>query len=86
MLVNFVMMRIFQYQEDPEMAALYQRHFQEGVAIAQQNLSAPNINQPLIMSGGLLLNGPENRAYRGVYGQAGIFVQPGSPYPLGKVW
>lgn len=82
MLVNFVMMRIFQYQEDPEMAAVYQRHFQEGVAIAQQNLAAPNSNQPLIMSGGLQLTGLgywwENTP--------GISVIPGSPYPIGRVW
>lgn len=85
MLVNFVMMRIFQYQEDPEMAAVYQRHFQEGVAIAQQNLAAPNSNQPLIMSGGLQVNGPANRAYGYDYG-LGISVIPGNPYPIGRAW
>jgi hypothetical protein len=82
MLVNFVMMRIFQYQEDPEMAAVYQRHFQEGVAIAQQNLSAPNANQPLIMSGGLQLT-PYGYWWNNT---PGITVLPGSPYPLGKLW
>lgn len=85
MLVNFVMMRIFQYQEDPEMAAVYQRHFQEGVAIAQQNIAAPNVNQPLIMSGGLLINGPANKAYGYGYG-AGVAVIPGSPSPFGRPW
>ena len=83
MLINFVMMRIFQYQEDPEMAAVYQRHFQEGVAIAQQNLAAPNSNQPLIMSGGLLLNGAANTAYGYGYGPA-FSVIPGSPSPFGR--
>ena len=82
MLVNFVMMRIFQYQEDPEMAAVYQRHFQEGVAIAQQNLSAPNSNQPLILSGGLQLT-PYGYWWDNT---PGISVMPGSPYPLGRAW
>lgn len=82
MLVNFVMMRIFQYQEDPEMAAVYQRHFQEGVAIAQQNLTAPNSNQPLILSGGLQLT-PYGYWWENT---PGISVMPGSPYPLGRVW
>jgi len=85
MLINFVMMRIFQYQEDPEMAAVYQRHFQEGVAIAQQNIAAPNSNQPLIMSGGLLLNGAANTAYGYGYGPA-FNVIPGSPNPFGRPW
>ena len=83
MLINFVMMRIFQYQEDPEMAAVYQRHFQEGVAIAQQNLTAPNSNQPLIMSGGLLLNGAANTAYGYSYGPS-FNVIPGNPSPFGR--
>jgi hypothetical protein len=85
MLINFVMMRIFQYQEDPEMAAVYQRHFQEGVAIAQQNLAAPNANQPLIMSGGLLLNGAANVAYGYSYGPS-FNVIPGNPSPFGRPW
>ena len=83
MLVNFVMMRIFQFQEDPEMAAVYQRHFQEGVAIAKDNITAPNSNQPMLLSGGLQLNGASNRAYWGGGYGAGIVVSPGSPYPLG---
>lgn len=81
MLVNFVMMRIFQYQEDPEMAAVYQRHFQEGVAIAKDNLTAPNANQPVILSGGLQVN----PAYW--WGTSpGILVRPGTPYPLGFLY
>lgn len=78
MLVNFVMMRIFQYQEDPEMAAVYQRHFQEGVAIAKDNLTAPNSNQPVILSGGL----QTNPAFWWATGP-GVIVRPGTPYPLG---
>jgi hypothetical protein len=57
MLVNFVMMRIFQFQEDPEMAAVYQRHFQEGVAIAKDGITAPNSNQPMMLSSGLQTSG-----------------------------
>ena len=78
MLVNFVMMRIFQYQEDPEMAAVYQRHFQEGVAIAKDNITAPNSNQPVILSGGL----QANPAFWWATGP-GVIVRPGTPYPLG---
>jgi hypothetical protein len=81
MLVNFVMMRIFQFQEDPEMAAVYQRHFQEGVAIAKDNLTAPNSNQPVILSGGL----QTNPAYWWSVGP-GIMVRPGSPNPLGWMY
>lgn len=86
MLINFVLSRIFQFQEDPEMANVYMQHYNAGVTIAKQNLTAPNSNQPLIMSGGLQLNGAANRAYGYGYGQAGIIVQPGSPYPLGRMY
>lgn len=74
MLVNFVMMRVFQYQEDPEMAAVYQRHFQEGVAIAKDNITAPNSNQPLVLSGGLQLE----RTYWNRNG-FGFALLPGGP-------
>jgi hypothetical protein len=81
MLVNFVMMRLFQFQEDPEMAAVYQRHFQEGVAIAKDNITAPNSNQPVILSGGL-------QTYPGYWWNTspGILVRPGTPYPLGLMY
>jgi len=80
MLVNFTLARIFQYQEDPEMASVYMRHYETGVAIAKGNLTAPNSNQPLIMSGGLQLN-------TGYWwsGQPSIGVLPGSPYPIGLI-
>jgi len=81
MLVNFVMMRIFQFQEDPEMAAVYQRHFQEGVAIAKDNLTAPNSNQPVVLSGGL----QTNPAYWWGTGPR-ILVRPGTPYPIGWLY
>jgi len=83
MLVNFVLARIFQYQEDPEMAAVYMNHYNTGVSIADKNINASNSNQPLIMSGGLQLNGAANRAYGFSYG-AGIQVIPGSPSPFGR--
>lgn len=78
MLVNFVMARLFQYEEDPEMAAVYMRHFEQGVAIAQNNLTAPNANQPLVLSGGLT---PLNFGQWWPYG-TGTRVIPGSPSPL----
>ena len=86
MLINFVLARIFQYQEDPEMAAVYMNHYNTGVQIAKENITGPNSNQPLIMSGGLQLNGAANRAYGfGNFG-AGIQVLPGSPSPLGRMF
>ena len=77
-LVNYVMSRIFQYQEDPEMANTYMRNYEQEVALVQQNLTAPNSNQPMIMSGGLQL------PYRYDFSNNGYMqVLPHSPYPLG---
>jgi hypothetical protein len=53
MLINFIVARIFQFQEDPEMAAVYMAHFEQGVALSRTDLTGPNANQPLILSGGL---------------------------------
>ena len=78
-LVNYVMSRIFQFQEDPEMAAVYNRQFEQEVALVQGNLTAPNNNQPLIMSGGLQLS---PYAYYG----PGIQVMPGSPNPIALLY
>lgn len=86
MLVNFTLARTFQFQEDPEMAAVYMNHYNSGVTIARANLTAPNSNQPLIMSGGLQLNGAANTAYGYGFGTAGVLVQPGTPFPLGRVY
>jgi hypothetical protein len=66
------MSRIFQFQEDPEMAAVYNRQFEQEVALVQGNLTAPNNNQPLIMSGGLQL--PFDLGY---YGNS-IAIMPGA--------
>lgn len=81
MLVNWVMMRIFQYDEDPEMAAVYQRHFEQGVSIAKANLTAPNSNQPLILSGGLQLT-PGYWWSDTPY----LRVLPGNPWPIGQAY
>lgn len=52
-LINYVMARIFQFQEDTEMANEYMRSFERAIAILQGNLTAPNSNRQLILSGGL---------------------------------
>ena len=77
-LINYVMARIFQFQEDPEMANEYMRGFEKAVAIIQGQLTAPSSNRQLIMSGGLQL-----QAYDFAPFNTGIRVLPGSPYPLG---
>ena len=69
----------FQFEEDPEMAAVYNRQFEQEVALVQGNLTAPNNNQPLIMSGGLQLS---PYAYYG----PGIQVMPGSPNPIALLY
>jgi len=81
-LVNYVMSRIYQYQEDPEMGAVYNRQFEQEVALVQGNLTAPNNNQPMIMSGGLQLS-PYNYWWADY---PGIQVIPGSPNPLALLY
>ena len=80
MLVNFTLARIFQFQEDSEMANVYMKHFDTGVSLAKANLTSPNNNQPIILSGGLQLSGTY---LSGSF--AGIQVLPGSP-PLGRMY
>ena len=77
-LINYVMARIFQFQEDNEMANAYMRNFEQGVSVLQNNLTAPSSNRQLIMSGGLQL-----QAYDFAPFEVGMKVLPGSPYPLG---
>jgi hypothetical protein len=84
-LVNYVMARVFQYQEDNEMAQAYMRNFEQGIAVLENNLTASNSNRQLIMSGGLVLNGPQNTAY-GWSDGPGIQVMPGSPNPIAFGW
>jgi hypothetical protein len=54
-LINFVLAKIYDYQEDPEMSAVYMRNFETGATLAKGLVTAPNANQPMIMSGGLQL-------------------------------
>lgn len=79
-LTNYVMARIFQFQEDGEMAAIYMKNFEQGIALHTAKLTAPNSNQPLIMSGGLQLNTST------WYGNAGVQVLPHSPSPIGVMY
>lgn len=78
-LVNYVMARIFQFQEDPEMAREYMTSFEKAVAIIQGQLTAPSSNRQLIMSGGLQLT-PYDWWWSDT---PNLRVLPGSPYPLG---
>tara|TARA_R110000868_G_scaffold74794_4_gene216396 strand:- start:1945 stop:2754 length:810 start_codon:yes stop_codon:yes gene_type:complete len=78
-LINYVMARIFQFQEDTEMSNEYMRSFERAIAIIQGNLTAPSSNRQLIMSGGLQLQAYDFAP--GNYG--GMQVIPGSPYPGG---
>jgi hypothetical protein len=80
-LINYVMARIFQFQEDTEMANEYMRGFEKAVAIIQGQLTAPSSNRQLIMSGGLQL-----QAYDFAPFDTGMRVLPGSPYPLGVAY
>lgn len=54
-LVNYAMSRIYQFQEDPEMSAVYSNQFQANLRNYQDYLTAPSSNQPLVYSGGLQL-------------------------------
>ena len=63
MIINFVTARCFQFQEDPEMAAVYMNHFDQGITLARTNITAPNSNQDLVLSGGLQLSPYYNAAF-----------------------
>lgn len=78
-LVNYVMARIFQFQEDPEMAREYMTSFEKAVAIIQGQLTAPSSNRQLIMSGGLQLT-PYDWWWTD---SPNLRVLPGTPYPSG---
>jgi len=79
-LVNWTMMRIYQFQEDPEMSKVYSQHFAASLANYQDNLTSPNANQPLVLSGGLQLN------KLSWWGNPGFGVYTGSPYPFAQAW
>jgi hypothetical protein len=52
-LINYVLSRIFQFQEDPEMAAIYMNNYEQGVAMVRGWKTAVSRNQQFILSGGL---------------------------------
>jgi hypothetical protein len=52
LLPYFVLSRVYQRQEDSELAAMYMRSFEEGVALARRDLMKASSAQPVIMSGG----------------------------------
>lgn len=79
-LVNWAMMRIYQFQEDPEMTKVYSQHFAASLANYQDHLTAPNANQPLVLSGGLQLNRLT------WWGNPGFGIYAGSPNPYAQVW
>jgi hypothetical protein len=55
-LMNYVLARIFQFQEDPDMAAIYMNNYEQGVAMIRGWKTAVNRNQQMVLSGGLQLN------------------------------
>ena len=48
----FVLARVYQRQEDSDLANMYLKSFEEGVAIARRDLMKASSAQPVIMSGG----------------------------------
>ena len=48
----FVLARVYQRQEDSELASMYLRSFDEGVAFARRDLMKASSAQPVVMSGG----------------------------------
>lgn len=51
-LVYYACSRIYQQLEDPAMADVYKRSFDEGVALAIKNIQTPTSHHALILSGG----------------------------------
>ena len=52
LLAYFVLARVYQRQEDPELSAMYLRSFEEGVAMARRDLMKTPSARPLLLSGG----------------------------------
>jgi len=48
----FVLARVYQRQEDAELAAMHMRNFEEGVALARRDLMKASSAQPVVLSGG----------------------------------
>lgn len=51
-LAYFVLARVFQRQEDPQMSAMYMQSFEQGVGISRRDVMATPSARPLILSGG----------------------------------
>lgn len=54
-LITYTMSRIYQFQEDAEMARVYRDQFVTNLKNYQDYLTAPSSNEPLVYSGGLQL-------------------------------
>jgi hypothetical protein len=52
LLPYFVLSRVYQRQEDAELAAMYLRSFEEGVGLARRDLMKASSARPVVMSGG----------------------------------
>ena len=48
----FVLARVYQRQEDSDLANMYMKSFEEGVAFARRDLMKASSAQPVVMSGG----------------------------------
>jgi hypothetical protein len=52
LIVYFILSRVYQRQEDPELSQMYLKSFEEGVAMARRDLMKPPSARPIIVSGG----------------------------------
>lgn len=52
LIVYFILSRVYQRQEDPELAQMYLKSFEEGVAMARRDLMKLPSARPIIVSGG----------------------------------
>jgi len=52
LLTYFVLSRIYQRQEDPQMSAMYMQSFEQGVGLARKDIMKPSSARPLVLSGG----------------------------------
>lgn len=52
LLVYFVLSRVYQRQEDPDLSQMYLKSFEEGVAMARRDLMKTPSARPLLLSGG----------------------------------
>ena len=52
LLVYFVLSRVYQRQEDPDLSQMYLKSFEEGVAMARRDLMKTPSARPMLLSGG----------------------------------